>query len=151
MRRFLLVQSVDFPLQIGKESACMGTIHLCVVELEGDGQIIPEQLLSISAPKQERVVENTAVHANHTVQFGIGDGGCADDHTVCGQVMIPAGLRDFGGMHQVIPVEGIQIPGKQNVAGADLSGPVPDDGVDCNGIILQQLIAHGEQIKFRDG
>lgn len=41
----------------------------------------------IFAPDDKRVVENTAVHTDGTVNFGIHDGGGADDHAV-GQVVV---------------------------------------------------------------
>ena len=35
-----ILQFVDFLLKMFKKAACMGSIHLRVVELEGDGQLI---------------------------------------------------------------------------------------------------------------
>ena len=42
----------------------MGTIHLGMVKLKGDGQIIPKQLLSILTPNYKGIIENTAVHTD---------------------------------------------------------------------------------------
>ena len=79
-----LPQPIYLLLQICEESPGMGAVHLAVVELEGNGQGIPEQLSAITAPEQEGVVENTAVHANNTVELGVDYGGSADDHAVFG-------------------------------------------------------------------
>ena len=71
---------MDLLLQIPQEPACMSTIHLRVMELEGNGQCIAEELLAVAAPYDEWVVENTAVHAYGTVDLSIDNGGGADDH-----------------------------------------------------------------------
>ena len=77
----LLISSCKF----FKKCACVSTIHLRVMELERDGQVIPKSFLSISPPDDERIIENAAVHTNSSVDFRIYDGGSADDHTFFGQ------------------------------------------------------------------
>ena len=47
----------------------MGTIHLGMVELKGDGQFITEEFLFVFAPDQERVVENAAVPSFVTLNY----------------------------------------------------------------------------------
>lgn len=149
-RMYTLLQTIDFSLQVSQEPACVGAVHLGVVELEGDGQIVPEQLLSISAPEEKGIVENTAVHANHAVQLRVGDGGSADDHAVFGQIMILTAFRHPGSMLQIRFSEALQIFPVQDIAGTDFSCSVFDDGVDGNGIVLDQLITYGEQVEFPD-
>ena len=68
----------------------MGSIHLRVVELEGDGQLIVKPFAAVFAPDDKRIVENAAIHANRSVYLGINDSRGSDDHTVCGEVPIPA-------------------------------------------------------------
>ena len=68
----------------------MGSIHLSVVELEGDGQLIVKPFAAVFAPDDKRIVENAAIHADCAVYLGINNSGGADDHTVCGEVSIPA-------------------------------------------------------------
>ena len=47
----------------------MGTIHLGMVKLERNRQFISEPFLSVFSPEKERIMENAAVHTNHTIQF----------------------------------------------------------------------------------
>ena len=68
----------------------MGSIHLSVVELKGDGQLIVKPFAAVFAPDDKRIVENAAIHADCAVYLGINNSGGADDHTVCGEVSIPA-------------------------------------------------------------
>ena len=62
----------------------MCAVHLRVMELEREGQVIPQPFLFVSAPDNERIIENAAVHADGSVDFRVDNGGCADDHTVFG-------------------------------------------------------------------
>ena len=149
-RQVWLFQSIDFVLQIFQESACVGTVHLGVMELEGNGQGISEQLFPVTAPEDKGIVENAAVHAYNAVDFCIHNGGSADDHAVFGQVIVLAGLGDLGGVGEIIAVELCQIIGMENVAGADFAGFVFDDGVYCNGIIFHQLVTDGQEIELLD-
>lgn len=89
---FYLFQLVDLALQICKESACVGAVHLCVVKLKRGWQRIAKQFLSILSPKQERIIKNTAVHAYNTVYFRLDNSRCADDHALSGQVPICAAI-----------------------------------------------------------
>ena len=143
-----LFQKVDFFLEIGQKSAGVGTVHLSVVELEGEGQGVPEQLLFIPAPDQEGIVENAAVHAYSTVNLGVDDGRGADDHTGFGQIPILAGGGNLGGMGQIFPVKGFRVLCVQKIAGTDLSGFVFYNGVYGDGIVLNQLVAYGEDVEF---
>ena len=45
-----LFQTVDLLLQIGQKASCVCAVHLCVMELKGDGQKIPEQPFFVPAP-----------------------------------------------------------------------------------------------------
>lgn len=99
------MQLMDFFLKICQESADMGTVHLGVMELKGDGQGIPEELPAVSAPDHERVVEDAAVHAHGPVDLGVDDGGGADDHTGFRQIPVLAAFCHLSGIGQIIPVE----------------------------------------------
>jgi len=76
----------------------VGTVHLCVMELERDRKGIPEQFLSISSPDDEGVIEDAAVHAHSTVDFGIDDGGGSDDHAAFGQIPVLAAFCNLCGV-----------------------------------------------------
>ena len=80
----LLSQQIDLALQVFQKCACMCAIHLRVMELERDRQVIPEPFLFIPAPDNKGIIENTAVHTNSSVDFRIYDSGRTDDHTVFG-------------------------------------------------------------------
>ena len=75
----------------------------------------------IFAPNDKRVVENTAVHADGTVNLGIHDGGGADDHAV-GQVVVFTAFRNCARQAQVIGIELRKVGGKRHIAGTDLAG-----------------------------
>ena len=60
----------------------MGTIHLGMVKLKGNWQVIPEQLFPVLAPNHKGIVENTAVHADCAIDLRIHNGGGSDHHTV---------------------------------------------------------------------
>ena len=62
----------------------MGAVHLRMVKLERNRQIIPEPSLFIASPNHKRIVENARVHADSAIDFGIDDGRRADDHAVFG-------------------------------------------------------------------
>ena len=104
-----LLQTIDFLLQVCQKSAGVGTVHLGVVELEGDGKIVSEQLLLIPAPDQKRIVENPAVHTHGAVDLGIHDGGGADDHAALGQIPVLAAVRNLPGIGEIVLVEAIQV------------------------------------------
>ena len=71
-------------MQVLQKCACVCAVHLRVMELEREGQVIPKPFLFVSPPDDERIIENAAVHADSSVDFRIYDGGSADDHTVFG-------------------------------------------------------------------
>ena len=83
----------------------MGSIHLSVVELKGDGQLIVKPFAAVFAPDDKRIVENAAIHADCAVYLGINDSGGADDHTVSGEVSIPAIKSYLSRMLQVFLVK----------------------------------------------
>ena len=64
--------------------------------------------------------------------------------------MVLAGLCCLGGVGQVVPIELLQGVRIGEVTGADLAGSIQDDGVDGDGVVLHQRIAHREEKKFRD-
>ncbi len=64
---FFLPLSVNFSLQGIEEGGGMGSVHLGVVELEGDGEGGFEEAFPVFSPDHEGVVENAAVHADGSV------------------------------------------------------------------------------------
>ena len=79
-----LSQQIDLALQVFQKCSCVCAVHLRVVELERERQVIPEPFLFVPAPDNKGIIENTAVHTNSSVNFRIYDSGRADDHTVFG-------------------------------------------------------------------
>ena len=121
----------------------MGAVHLGVVELKRELQGGSEESLVISAPDEERVMKNTAVHAHGPVDLRLHDGGGADDH-VLREVVVPAALRRLPRQAQVIPVEAGKVRGEGHIAGADPAPAVFHDGVHRDGVIAQELPPHRE-------
>ena len=82
----------------------MCAVHLGVVKLERELQRRPEKSFLIFVPDEEWIVENAAVHADGPVDFGIHDGGGADDHAVR-QVVIFTALCRLARQAQIIGAE----------------------------------------------
>lgn len=96
-------------------------------------------LFSVFAPDDKRIIKNTAIHTNRTINFCIYNSRCADYHAVIRQVSV---LRIFscpGCISQVVLIELIQIIRIWNIAGAHRSILVLYHCVECNRIILHQL------------
>lgn len=87
-----------------KKLPCVCAVHLGMMELERQLQRRPEKPFMIFAPDDKRIVENAAVHADCAVDFGIHNGGGADDHAVS-QVVIFTVFRNCARQPQVVGVE----------------------------------------------
>ena len=103
----------------------------------------------VPAPYQERVVEDTAVHADGSVYVVPGEGGGAYDHAV-GDVVVPAFLRHLRRQPQIVPVERRQVLRPVDVAGADLTPTVGDNSVHGDGVILHQLPSDRQHVELLD-
>ena len=125
----------------------MGAVHLGVVELERQLQRCLKMPPVIFAPDEKRIVENAAVHAHGAVDLGVRKGRGADDHAI-GQVVVFTALGRLLRQAQVIGVKSGEIGGKGHVAGGDLAVSVFYNGIHRYGIVLQQLLPHGEEIKL---
>ena len=88
-------QTIYFILQICQKSARMCAIHLRMMKLKRQRQIIPEPLFSISAPDDKRIVENSTVHTDSPINLRIDNSGCPNHHTVCGQIPDPAACSNL--------------------------------------------------------
>ena len=126
----------------------MSSIHLRVVELERNRQFIAEKFSPETAPNHKRVVENAGIHADSAIDFGVDDGRRADDHAVLGQVPVLTTFCDDFCVLEVIAVECRQVFGIRDVARADFTFAVLDDGIDRNRIVLHELALDREHIKF---
>lgn len=60
----------------------MGAVHLRVVKLKRNRQIIPKPPLFIASPNHKRIIENPAVHAHRTVNFRVNNRRSADNYAV---------------------------------------------------------------------
>lgn len=60
----------------------MRAVHLCVMELKRDLKLVLQVLFAISAPADERVVEDTRIHADNAVKLSINDCRCTYYHIV---------------------------------------------------------------------
>ena len=92
----------------------MRSVHLRVVELEGQLKRCFKQTFMISAPDYKGIVENSAVHAYRAVNSLVNYSGCSYDHAVCNIVVFAA----FGSQHcqtQVVAVKLRKAFGKRHV------------------------------------
>ena len=142
-------QAVDFFLQVVQEKGGVGSVHLGVVELEGNGEEGPEEVAAVFAPYHEGVVEYAAVHAHGSVYLVPGEGGSADDHAV-GQVVVFASFCDLGRQAEIVGVELVQVIGERDVAGADFAPAVGDNRVDGDAVVLHQFTPHRKHPEFLD-
>ena len=72
--------------------------------IETTASALPEKPFMIFAPNEKRVVENTAVHADSSVDFRIYDGGGADDHAF-DQIMVRTAFRNLSRQAQIVRIE----------------------------------------------
>ena len=96
----------------------MGTIHLGMMELKGDGQLVAEPFLSVTSPDEERIVEDATVHANGSVYLRINNGRRAYHDTIIGENFVLACCSNLCGMLQILTVELIQILSIENITPA---------------------------------
>ena len=82
----------------------MSAVHLCVMKLERQLQRRFEKSLVISAPDNKRIIENAAIHTDSSVDFGVHDGGCTDNHTV-DDIIIFATFGNLFCKAQIIGIE----------------------------------------------
>lgn len=82
----------------------MGAVHLCVMELKRHGQGGSEPSPAVSAPDQEGVVEDAAVHPDGSVYVILSQRGRAYHHAV-GDVMVLTSPGSLTGQAQIIGVE----------------------------------------------
>lgn len=127
----------------------MCAVHLRVVELKGYPERGFENPLAVSAPDNERIIENAAVHADGTVDFGIHNGGCPDNHAFR-QIVVFAVFGYGACQPQVIGVELRKAARKRHIAGADLTVPVFHDSIYRYAVILQQLTPDRKQSELPD-
>ena len=103
----------------------------------------------VPSPYQERVVEDTAVHADGPVYVVPGEGGGAYDHAV-GDVVVPAFLRHLRRQPQIVPVERRHVLRPGDVAGTHLTPAVRDNSVHGDGVILHQLPSDRQHVELLD-
>ena len=60
----------------------MSTVHLYVVELEGDREGGSEPSFAVASPHDHRVAELVCILVDDAVEFCLYHGRCADDHAV---------------------------------------------------------------------
>ena len=144
----VLTQFIDCLLQIFQKSACVGTVHLGVMKLEGNRQTVTEPFPSVLSPKQEWIVINAAVHTHNAIQLCIHNGRGSDNHSIFRQISVSTGIGCLRGMGQIFLIEDIQIRRIKDITGTDFTGSVFYDGIDCQGIISNQVLSHRKHIKL---
>ena len=93
----------------------MTAVHLCVMELEGDGQRGLQPALAIASPCKEGIGVDAAVLVDDAVEFRPGQSRCAHDDGLLVQDVL-TGLADGLSQVQVVGVELLQIIRDGNVA-----------------------------------
>ena len=95
-----ICQRMNGLLNPPEECAGLQSIHLNVVELEGDGQFDPLPFPAIFASEEHGIVVHTTVKVHHPVQFVLHQSGDAHHH-VAGQGVILSRLRRCPGQGPV--------------------------------------------------
>ena len=127
----------------------MRAVHLGVVKLERQLQHCPKKSFMIFTPNEKRAVENTAVHADSSIDFRIYDGGGADDHAF-DQVIVRTAFRNLSRQAQIVHIELRKTGAEWYITGADLAVFVLHDSVYRNAVVLPKLASHGQCIKPLD-
>ena len=126
----------------------MRSVHLGMMELERNGEIISEPSFPVSAPDDEWIVEDAAVHTNSAINLRIDDSRSADDHALLGKIPVGAGVGYFCRAFQILLVEGLHILVKPDIAGTHFAGTVLNDRINGQSIILNQPVADRQQIEL---
>ncbi|MPM87114.1 hypothetical protein SDC9_134207 [bioreactor metagenome] len=120
-----------------------------MMELKGQLQLGFQPAAAVFAPDEKGIVEDAAVKVRHTVQIVMDQSRGADDHAIWQLVVLaafPAALRQL----RIGTGEFVQLAAKRNVAGAQFTTLVFDNHIDAQTIVLHQLLAHGQQMEFRN-
>lgn len=140
---------IHHPLKFLQKLCGMSSVHLCMMELERNSQVFPEKTLFESSPYQERIIENTAIHAYCSIYLVVYECRGADHHALR-QIMVSAGFSHLLGQPDIVKIELNQICRKRNVAGTYFPYSIGHNCIHGNCIILNQLVADRKQIEFSD-
>ena len=102
-------------LKFFQKTGGLATVHLGVVELEGDGQGCLEPAFAVSAPRHKGIVEDAAILIDEAVQFRTRNCRCAYDHGFIIQDIL-TGLADGLCQVKIISIKLLQIIADGNIA-----------------------------------
>ena len=125
----------------------MTAVHLCVMELEGDGQRGLQPALAIVAPSEEGVSVDAAVLVDDAVEFRPGQSRCAHDDGLLVQDVL-TGLANCLSQVQVVGVELLQVVGDGNVAETEPALYVIHNHIDGHVVVFVQFPVMWQHIEL---
>ena len=136
-----VLYTIDDPLQFFQELGGVGTVHLGVMKLEGDGQGGLQPTFTIAAPGEEGIGKDAAVLIDDAVEFRARDSRCADDDGFIIQDVLTR-LADGLCQMQVVGIKCLQIIGDGHVAETESALNVIRYYVDGHAVVFVQLPDH---------
>ena len=136
-------------LQGIEECCCLSTVHLDVMELEGDGERGPQPALAVSSPHHHGVAELVGVLVDDAIQLSLNHGRGADDHAI---VRKSAFTPIDGLIRQatIIFCKLMNVVVIWNVARIDGAQNVLDNHVDGEPVVLIQFALLGQEVELID-
>ena len=125
----------------------MSAVHLCVVELQGDGQGGAEPMLAVSAPHYHRVAELFGVLVDNAVEFGLYHCRRAYNHIVLKERAL-ALRRCLGGEPVIFFGKLVDVGRERYIARVYSALAVVDNDVDGYAVVFIKLALLGQQVEL---
>ena len=140
-------KSANLLLQRFQEAGGMGTIHLHMMELEGDGQGCSPKASPILSPHHHRIAKQIGVLIHDAVQLRLDHGRGAYHHRLLPERTL-TGRCHLGRQLRIVRIELPQIFREQDVARVDAPLPIRHDHIDRQPVITHQLTALRQQVEL---
>ena len=125
----------------------MLTVHLGVMELEGDGERRLQPAFAVAAPSEEGIGEDAAVLVDDAVEFRASHCRCAhDDGFIVEDVL--TSLADGLCQMQVIGIKPLQVVADGNVAETESALYVVRYHINGHAVVFVQLPVLGQHVKL---
>ena len=137
-------------MQLFQKTGGMGAVHLGVMELDGNAQLVAQPVAMIAPPGEVGIVVDAAVLVDEAVELRSRDSRCADDVGLFVEDVLARGgalLRD--GI--VVAAELLQVVAIRDIAKADATFCVVDDDIQRQTVESVELLLGGQQVELIEG
>ncbi len=100
-----LFNLINLFLDVLQEFGCVCSIHLCMVELERNGQGSSEPRTFVFAPNHKRIIENATIHTHCPINFLLCQCPGIDNHTLCREVVVNTIFRHLFREPQIVAIK----------------------------------------------